>query len=555
MAVVYMRKLEQEPDSYDSKFTTLTKGVNLEVREWILDKIGTTKSILEVGCGTGSLASQMALKGNNVTAIDINFQMINYAMQNYPSNLKEGNLLYQTGTFSDMPVEANSQDLVISTFMLSELRPFEQQIFLRNALKVLKPNGSLLIAVEFVPKGFWKLIFKIKRWRYKKKLRRLKLRSTFLLKWFFHYIEPVGFKIKAKEDWKHGTIKTLELTKNGDKGINEQGYYQPSPKRFKGIMSQLRIYRCIYTGQIDRVPIDPGIYKSGDPNESSPIIVTANYEFTYIKVMRDLKGIDAWVLCVDSNGINVWCAARGKDFGNKQLIEAVEATGIEKLTDKKTLILPQLSAGGVSTPELTKKSSNFPFRIVYGPVWSKDLPEFLEKRPARKPDEMKLAKFTLKHRFRGFITHTTFLLRKIFIYPLIILFFVFLLLDSLSITAKLWWVGELLLWIVASNFIITFTFPIANFTRRFIIKGVFFGTLNVFILGIISYLFHYSIIFTLWNLSFFFWISFFSTMSLSGYTMATSPSEIQEEYPIFSKINKVLLTISLISLVIGIVFL
>jgi len=271
--------------------------------------------------------------------------------------------------------------------------------------------------------------------------------------------------------------------------------------------------------------------------------------------MRDLKGIDAWVLCVDSNGINVWCAARGKDFGNKQLIEAVEATGIEKLTDKKTLILPQLSAGGVSTPELTKKSSNFPFRIVYGPVWSKKLPEFLEKRPARKTDEMKLAKFTLKHRFRGFITHTTFLLRKIFIYPLIILFFVFLLLDSLSITAKLWWVGELLLWIVTSNFIITFMYPLANFTRRFIIKGVFFGTLNVFILGIISYLFHYSIIFTLWNLSFFFWISFFSTMSLSGYTMATSPSEIQEEYPIFSKINKVLLTISLISLVIGIVFL
>ncbi|GAG68770.1 unnamed protein product, partial [marine sediment metagenome] len=51
-----------------------------------------------VGCGTGSLASQMALKGNNVTAIDINFQMINYAMQNYPSDLKEGTLVYQSGS-------------------------------------------------------------------------------------------------------------------------------------------------------------------------------------------------------------------------------------------------------------------------------------------------------------------------------------------------------------------------------------------------------------------------------------------------------------------------
>ncbi|MBY9015771.1 MAG: methyltransferase domain-containing protein [Candidatus Lokiarchaeota archaeon] len=555
MAVVYMRKLEQEPDSYDSKFTALTKGVNLEVREWILDKIGRSKSILEVGCGTGSLASQMALKGNNVKAIDINFQMINYAMQNYPSDLKEGSLLYQTGSFSNMPVEANSQDLVVSTFMLSELRPFEQQIFLRNAWKVLKSSGRLLIAAEFVPNGFWNLIFKIKRWRYKKKLRRLKLRSTFLLKWFFNYIEPIGFKTKAKEEWKHGTIQALELIKFDEKETNEPGFYQPNPKRFKGIISQLRIYRCIYTGQIDLVPIDPGIYKSGNPTESSPIIVTANYEFTYIKVMRDLKGIDAWVICVDSNGINVWCAARGNDFGNNQLIEAVEATGLERLTEKKTLILPQLSAGGVVIPELQKKSKNFPFRVVYGPVWSKDLPEFLENRPARKPDRMKLAKFTLKHRFRGFITHTTFLLRKIFILPLISLLFVFLILNSLNISTKLWWVGELLFWIVASNFIITFLFPVANFTRRFIIKGIFFGTLNVFILGIISYFFHNSIIFTLWNISFFFWVSFFSTMSLSGYTMATSPSEIQEEYPIFGILNKVILTISLISLVIGIVFL
>ena len=554
MAVVYMRKLEQEPDSYDSKFTALTKGVNLSVREWVLDKIGTSKSILEVGCGTGSLASQMALKGNNVTAIDINFKMINHAMQNYPSDLKEGTLLYQTGSFSNMPVEANSQDLVISTFMLSELRPFEQQIFLRNVWKVLKPNGKLIIAAEFVPSGFWKMIFKIKRWRYKKKLRRLKLRSTFLLKWFFTYIEPIGFKIKGNKDWKHGTIQALELIKNDDEGITEPGYYQPRPKRFKGIKSQLRIYRCIYTGQIDLVPIDPGIYKSGNPTESSPIIVTANYEFTYIKVMRDLKGIDAWVLCVDSNGINVWCAARGNDFGNNQLVEAVEATGIESLTNKKTLILPQLSAGGVATPELQKKSNNFPFRVVYGPVWSKDLPEFLEKRPARKPDRMKLAKFTLKHRFRGFITHTTFLLRKIFLLPLIGLFLVFLILNSLNLFAKLWWVGELLLWIVTANFIITFTYPLANFTRRFILKGIFFGTLNIFILGIISFLFHKSIIFTLFNLSFFLWVSFFSTMSLSGYTMATSPSEIQEEYPRFKILNKVLLTISLISLVIGIIF-
>ncbi|MBY9013554.1 MAG: hypothetical protein KGD70_14365, partial [Candidatus Lokiarchaeota archaeon] len=419
----------------------------------------------------------------------------------------------------------------------------------------LKPNGRLIFAAEFVPKGFWKLLFKIKRWRYKKKLRRLKLRSTFLLKWFFRYIEPIGFKINSKKDWKHGTIQALELIKVDNKETNKPGYYQPEPKKFKGIVSQLRIYRSIYTGQVDLVPIDPGLYKSGNPDKTSPIIVTANYEFTYIKVMRDLKGLDAWVLCVDSNGINVWCAARGNDFGNNQLIEAVEATGLRDITEKKTLILPQLSAGGVATPELQKKSKNFPFRVVFGPVWSKDLPEFINNRPARKPDTMKLAKFTLKHRFRGFITHTTFLLRKIFLLPLIALFLISLVLNLMGLFEKFWWAGELLLWIIFSNFLITFLFPISKFTRRFIYKGIFFGLVNAIALGALTYILHTSIVYMFLSIAFLFWISFFSTMSLSGYTMATSPSEIQEEYPIFSLINKILLTISLISMVAGIILL
>ncbi|MFW9971614.1 MAG: methyltransferase domain-containing protein [Candidatus Odinarchaeota archaeon] len=551
MAVVYMRKLEEEPETYDSKFTTLTKGVNIEVQDWILNRVNNSGSILEIGCGTGSLALEIAQKGNNVIAIDKNFQMINYAMKNYPTDLSGGKLLYQKGSFTDLIVPIRSQDVIISKFMLSELRPFEQQIFLRNVWKMLKPHARLIIAAEFIPKGFWKQSFKIKRWWYKKKLRRLRISGTYLVKWFYKYLKPIGFKIIVQKKWNHGSIQAFELQKINDNGNNEPEYYRPVIKRFKGIRSQFRIFRCIFTGQVDRVPIEPGIYQSGHPNEQSPIIVTANYEFTYIKVMRDLKGIDAWVLCVDSNGINVWCAARGNDFGNMQLLEAIEATGLKNITQRKTLLLPQLSAGGVAVPELPKNSEKFPFRVRYGPIWSKDIRRFLHENPAQKPDRMKLAKFTLYHRMRAGITHISFLFRKLFILPLIVLVLLFSIFNWFN---KLWWIGELSLWIIIANLIVVILFPISGFTRRFIMKGIFFGILNMILLGGFSYLIHMNLYYSLWQLCFYFWITFFSTMSFSGYSMATSPREIQEEYPIFNLTNKILMILSVIFLILGFIF-
>ncbi|MFX1589525.1 MAG: methyltransferase domain-containing protein [Promethearchaeota archaeon] len=550
-----MRKLELEPETYDSKFTELTKSTNIKVHDWILERIKVPQIILEVGCGTGTLAKKMALKGNEVLAIDQNLQMINIAMKNYSSK-EDLKLLYQIGSIHNLPVEDNSKDLIVSTFMLSELRPFEQQIFLRKIWKALKPKGRVLLAAEFMPSGFWRIWFKIKRWLYKKKLRRLRLESTFIVKWFFNYLEPIGFKIVAEKKWRHGSIRAIELEKIDDKNLNEPGFYRPNPRKFMGLRAQMSIYRCIFTGQVDHVPIEPGIYQSGNPDENSPVIVTANYIYTYIKVMRALKGIDAWVLCVDSRGINVWCAARGNDFGNKQLIEAVEATEIAKITSKKTLFLPQLSAGGIATPLIKSEAANFPFNLLYGPVWAKYLPQFLEERPAHKPDKMKLARFSLFHRLRAGITHTTFLFRKVFLLPSIALFLLLMVLvltDTLWI-GKLWIVGEFWLWIIITNALIAILIPITNFTRKFIIKGIIFGIINLLLFSGIYWLLGTSIPSIFLSLCLYFWLAFFATMSFSGYTMATSPREIQDEYPIFSKINISLLIIGLITKAIGFIF-
>ncbi len=124
-----MKKLEEETETYDSKFTTLTKGVNLEVQKWILEKLHKVGSILEIGCGPGTLAKKLALAGNKVKAIDINLGMIKYAINNYPTE-KDVDLLYQVGSFENLEGDSESYDTVVNTFMLSELNQIEQQIFL-----------------------------------------------------------------------------------------------------------------------------------------------------------------------------------------------------------------------------------------------------------------------------------------------------------------------------------------------------------------------------------------------------------------------------------------
>jgi len=541
MSITYMLALEAEPSTYDQLFTALTKGVNKEVQEQILDQITPNMQILEVGCGPGTLAKNIAEKGGHIIAFDANLQMVIYAIGSINPEIHK-NIKFQLGSAVNLPEDLGQFDIIISTFMLSELRPFEQQIFLRSAWDHLKPNGRLILADEFMPKGLAKIGFLMKRWWYLRKLKRKRSGLTHPLKWFPKYLTPIGFEIQKEIQWLHGSIRLIQALK---KEVDEAGYYRPPPHLFTGIKAKAHIARCLFTGQIDHVAIEPGIYESGNPTSTSPVIVTANYELTYIRVMNDLKGLDVWVLCVDSNGINVWCAARGKNFGNREVVEAVRATNILNLIDHRTLILPQLAAGGVSVPELPP---DLKLKILYGPIWSKYLKSYLQEKPSHKPEEMRLAKFTPPKRLEAGVTHLTFLLRKLLFWPTLFSVIALLVLSNSGISVLQLISGTLfsiLGWIwtatILTNLIIAMAFPIVDFTQVFMKKGVILSALSSTMSLFLSWLIFPSVLYSITNFIFLFWLGFFSTMSFSGYTMASSPRQIKVEYTKFTRINQILL--------------
>lgn len=121
--------------------------------------------------------------------------------------------------------------------------------------------------------------------------------------------------------------------------------------------------------------VDPGLYALGAPDADSPVLVSANFKMSFDLLREALPGRNAWILVLDTNGINVWCAAGKGTFGTEELAGMVEASGLARVVKHRRVIVPQLGAPGISAHEVQKLSG---FKVVYGPVRAADLPAFLD---------------------------------------------------------------------------------------------------------------------------------------------------------------------------------
>ena len=105
------------------------------------------------------------------------------------------------------------------------------------------------------------------------------------------------------------------------------------------------------------------------------MVVSGNYKLTFDHVRKNLNG-NYWLLILNTDGINVWCAAGKGTFGTLELLYALKSNGVSEVVNHKRLILPQLSAPGIQSPLVEKISG---FKIIYGPVYVKDLYNFVDR--------------------------------------------------------------------------------------------------------------------------------------------------------------------------------
>ncbi len=139
--------------------------------------------------------------------------------------------------------------------------------------------------------------------------------------------------------------------------------------------------------------VEPGLHAIGNPTRESPVFVTANYSLSFDALRAALPGTDGYILVLDTEGINVWCAAGKGTFGTDELVKRIEATGLRDVVTHRVLILPQLGAPGIAAHEIKKRTS---FKVEYGPVRASDLPQYLKNHEAT--PEMRRVRFTVRDR-------------------------------------------------------------------------------------------------------------------------------------------------------------
>jgi acetyl-CoA decarbonylase/synthase complex subunit gamma len=124
------------------------------------------------------------------------------------------------------------------------------------------------------------------------------------------------------------------------------------------------------------------------------VVVTANYKMSYDIVRRVMAGRNAWLLVLETFGINVWCAAGKGSFGTEELVRRIGATGLAKVVNHRRLLLPILGAPGVAAHEVARRTG---FAVSYATIRAGDLPQYLENGMVTTP-AMRQMTFTFRER-------------------------------------------------------------------------------------------------------------------------------------------------------------
>ncbi len=273
--------------------------------------------------------------------------------------------------------------------------------------------------------------------------------------------------------------------------------------------------------------VNPGLYCAGNPTNQAPVFVTANYKLSFDSLRKELSYSDAWILVVDTRGINVWCAAGKKTFSVHEVALQVKKARLDEIVNHRQLILPQLAATGVSLPALKRECG---FAGVFGPLRAADIPRFM--RNGQQGDEpMRTLTFTMAERLL-LVPVEICLCWKIFLIVAVMLFVISGIGPDIFSFSACMARGMSAVWAtvagVIAGSVVTPVFLQFIPGRQFWLKGLQAGS----VMGILFIVFFADLTGIVENISLWLWVAVtasYTGMNFTGATPFTSLSGVEKE--------------------------
>jgi len=128
--------------SYSSGYRFGSDGLEAaQRRKWqrLAERLGTPATVLEIGCGWGSLAGFLAERGSRVTGISLSDEQLAWARANYPA------ASFDHRDYRDV---TGQYDAIVSVEMVEALGREYWPTYFDAIARVLKPGGSA--AIQFI---------------------------------------------------------------------------------------------------------------------------------------------------------------------------------------------------------------------------------------------------------------------------------------------------------------------------------------------------------------------------------------------------------------------
>jgi acetyl-CoA decarbonylase/synthase complex subunit gamma len=123
--------------------------------------------------------------------------------------------------------------------------------------------------------------------------------------------------------------------------------------------------------------VEAKLYKIGEPNENSPVLMTTNFSLTYFSLAGEVERsrVPAYISVVETDGLGVLNAYAGDKLSVEKIVQTLRDQKVKELVKHNKLIIPGLLPFYRAEIEDTSEWKE----VIIGPETAREVPGFLSR--------------------------------------------------------------------------------------------------------------------------------------------------------------------------------